>query len=151
MTFKITRAFSGPQPGSQVGPGFFQSSRVKSGQVKGGASKLTGRVGSGQKAFKISRIGSGRVGSGRVGSGRFRRIAGRVGSGKWRCWNLTGRSGRVGSGQEVLKFHGSGRVGSGRVILTRSDPRENIRLAGDPAEVLRITREETSASDEFPS
>ena len=57
--------------------------------------------------FEMSRNGSGRVGSGRVGSGRVG--SGRVGSG------------RVGSGREVVKSHGSGRV-----ILTRSDPREEM-------------------------
>ena len=50
---------------------------------------VSGRVGSGQDVFGISRVGSGRVrrclecrGSGRVGSGGFQKPAGRVGSGQ---------------------------------------------------------------------
>ena len=63
---------------------------------------------SGQKVFKISRVGSGRVGSGRVK--RLSNIAGWVRSGheffKSHEW------GRVGSGQDFFKSHGSGQVGS---------------------------------------
>ena len=47
-------------------------------------------------------------------AGRFRRFVG----------NITGR---VGSGQEAFKYQGSGRA-----TLTRSDPREEIRLVKSP-------------------
>ena len=70
-------------------------------------------VGSRQKVFEISRVGSGRVGSCRVGSGR-------VGS----C--------RVGSGQEDFKNDRSGRV-----TLARSDPRAVIRPVESPVNIQR--------------
>ena len=91
-----------------------------------GVQNVTGRVGSDQEAFKISRVGSGQVGSGRVKS--FPNLTVRVGSG--RVKNFSSFTGRVGSGhfffqiKRVGSGHGSGRVGSrifqiSRVALDR--------------------------------
>ena len=66
--------------------------------------------GSNQKVSENSRVGLGWVGSGRVN----------------RCSKSRG-SGRVGVDQEVSESHGSGRV-----ILTRSDPLEEIRPVKSP-------------------
>ena len=95
----------------------------------GGVRTFTGWVKSGQKVYKISRVGSGRsdltkiisrVGSGRVGSGAVWIFAYRispVGLDQNGNKNLTRRvgSGRVGSGRVGSGRVGSGRVGSGRV------------------------------------
>ena len=102
-----------------------------------------GRVGSGQKVFKISRVESGRVkdvfksrGSGQVGSGRVK--ISRIGSS--RVGLGTFRISRVGLGHDPRKT-GNSRVGpalpASFFLLTRgSDPR--IRPAGLLSETFRV-------------